>query len=210
MRDGAVDEDTRAVIETLREAVRDSGLTQSAFTHGMGTSAARFSGYLGGASRPSAYFVLRAQRLGRALAAAAEQGLWSSSVAGLEIRKLVVAHEETASIWRLLLRARADLQRILSSDAPALIASWELRPVETGGRRWDTLLAAVTAHEFEAAGQSAPEWTAVEPLDSPWLPAHPLMTADPQMTLSRLEEQTPDWLARFNILVPERHLAITG
>ena len=66
---------------------------------------------------------------------------------------------------------------------------------------FDTLLAVLTAHEFEAAGEDPPGWARAEALAEPWVPEHPFLDRD------EIIEQTRDYLARANIFVPARDLA---
>jgi hypothetical protein len=98
--------------------------------------------------------------------------------------------------WRMLLHGRDHL-RLLLRRQDGSEAAWEAAPGPTGHAGFDTLLA---AHEFEAAGEELPEWTNVEALPDPWIPEHPFLERD------EVIEQTPEYLSRLNVFVPERDL----
>ena len=187
------------VMATLRGAVADSGLSQAAFARALGTSASRMSTYLSGDTRPSAQFFLRAIRLGRALGSAASRGLMSAPVTAIAMREHLLA-DELEWVWRTLLQGRDHLALAIAEEGPALLDAWEAEPVAVGSAGWDALLAAVVAHEHEAADLQAPPWSRREPLAEPWLPEHPFLSP------SRVRRQTPDWLRRQNIYVPARDL----
>jgi transcriptional regulator with XRE-family HTH domain len=193
------DRDTAEVIALLRGAVTSSGLSQAAFARTLGTSAPRLSTYLTGATRPSAQFLLRSQRLGHALGAAAARGLMSAPVAATAMRDYLLAGQ-VEWIWRMLLQGRDHLAAIIEERDQALLDAWEAAPSSIGSTEWDALLAAVAAHEFEVAGLEAPPWSQREPLVDPWMPEHPFLSPD------RVRAQTPDWLSRHNIYVPARDL----
>ena len=194
-----VDRDTAEVMALLREAVTTSGLSQAAFARALGTSAPRLSTYLTGDTRPSAQFLLRARRLGRALGAAAARGLMSSPVTAGAMREYFLS-DEVEWIWRMLLQGRDHLAFIAGERDQVLLDAWEAEPGTVGSAEWDALLAAVAAHELEAAGLQAPAWSLREPLADPWMPAHPFLSPD------RVRAQTPEWLSRQNIYVPARDL----
>lgn len=194
-----VDRDTAAVIALLREAVATSGLSQAAFARALGTSAPRLSTYLTGDTRPSAQLLLRARRLGHALGAAAARGLMSAPVTAAAMREYFLAGE-IEWIWRMLLQGRDHLAAIIAQRDQVLLDAWEAEPGTVGSAEWNALLAAVVAHELEAAGLEAPPWSLREPLADPWLPEHPFLSPD------RVRAQTPDWLRRHNIYVPARDL----
>lgn len=193
------DRDTAAVMALLREAVAISGLSQAAFARALGTSAPRLSTYLTGDTRPSAQLLLRARRLGHALGAAANRGLMSAPVTAAAMREYFLAGE-VEWIWRMLLQGRDHLAAIIAQRDQVLLDAWEAEPGTVGAAEWDALLAAVVAHELEAAGLEAPPWSLCEPLADPWLPEHPFLSPD------RVRAQTPDWLRRHNIYVPARDL----
>lgn len=194
-----VDRDTVEVIALLRGAVTASGLSQAAFARALGTSAPRLSTYLTGDTRPSAQFLIRAQRLGQALGVARARGLMSAPVTAAAMRAYFLAGE-TEWIWRMLLQGRDHLATISTERDQILLDSWEAEPGPVGSAEWDALLAAVVAHEFAAAGLDAPDWSRQQPLAEPWIPEHPFLTPD------RVRAQTPDWLRRHNIYVPARDL----
>ncbi|WP_432504745.1 helix-turn-helix domain-containing protein [Kineococcus arenarius] len=202
-----LDPDTQAVTGLLRAAVTDSGLSQAAFARALGTSAPRLSTYLSGTTCPSARFCARASRLGRALRAAAARGLMSAPTTAALMRRHLLAGE-VEWVWRALLQGRDHLTLLLAEESralqprpgPVLSDSWEAIPGSTGAEGWDALLAAVTAHEFELAGTGAPSWTRREALQEPWTPEHPFLSTE------RVRAQTPAWLRRWNVYVPERDL----
>ena len=194
-----VDRDIADVMALLREAVTTSGLSQAAFARALGTSASRLSTYITGDTRPSAQFLLRARRLGRALGAAAARGLMSAPVTAGAMREYFLAGE-VEWIWRMLLQGRDHLAVIAEEGDQVLLDAWEAEPGTVGSVEWDAVLAAVAAHELEAAGLQAPAWSLREPLADPWMPAHPFLSPD------RVRAQTPRWLSRQNIYVPARDL----
>ena len=190
-----MDRDTAEVSALLRRAARSSGMTNGEFATAVGTSGSRFSTYVTGATRPSAQFLVRAQRIGTSLAAARLLGLPSAPLTARRIRLDLQAAGVEA--WRHLLDGLASLAAVTTSRDPVLLASWEAVPAPTGSQEWDVLLAATAAHYFEAAGHPAPDWTRTAALREPWRPA-PLGTA-------AVEGAGPlvRWLLPFNILVPE-------
>lgn len=122
----------------------------------------------------------------------------SAPVTAREIRwALRTGREEWA--WRMLLQGRDHLREALTKG-PSISDAWEAAPAGTGSRSWDTLLAALAAHEFEQAGLEAPEWTVVDALAEPWGFPHPFLSDD------RVRAQTPPWLAEWNIYLPARDL----
>lgn len=194
-----MDRDTLTVIALLREAVASSGLSQAGFARALGTSASRISTYLSGGTRPSARFLIRAQRLGRALSACAERGMMSAPATAAAMRAYLLAGE-IEWVWRMLLQGRDHLAFSLADESDQSVAAWEAEPGTTGSTGWDTLLAALAAHEFERAGLEAPPWALSDPLIESWMPDHPFLGPE------RIVAQTPDWLRRRNIYVPERDL----
>lgn len=194
-----IDRDTRAVMDILRGAMASSGLSQTAFARALATSSPRVSTYLAGSTRPSAHFLMRARRLGRALGAAASSGLMSAPVAATAMRRYYLAGD-VDWIWRMLLQGRDHLRLALISGEQDLVDAWEAEPNTIGAREWDALLAAVVCHEFELAGVESPAWSRIDPLREPWMPVHPFLSP------GRVHAQTPDWLRQLNIYVPERDL----
>lgn len=197
------DRDSAEVIALLREAVTISGLSQAGFARALGTSASRLSTYLTGDTRPFAQFLVRAQRLSRALAEARVQGLMSAPATAAAMRGYFLAGE-TEWIWRMLLQGRDHLNVIAGEPdellRQVLLGAWEAEPTPVGSAEWDALLAAVAAHELEEAGLEPPAWSLRSPLRTPWMPEHPFLTPD------RIREQTPEWLRQRNIYVPARDL----
>ena len=210
--DTTLDRDTQAVTALLHAATTASGLSQAGFARALGTSPPRLSTYLNGSTHPSAQFCMRAHRLGHALSAAAARGLMSAPATATLMRRHLLAGE-TEWVWRMLLQGRDHLALMLGEQAPhhgpgaaaadhgpALADSWEASPMSTGAEGWDALLAAVTAHQFDLAAVTAPVWTRREALQTPWMPEHPFLSTE------RVQAQTPTWLRRWNIYIPERDL----
>lgn len=198
-----LDRDTQAVIDALERSVAISGLSQAAFARAVGTSAPRMSTYLTGATRPSAWFCVRAHRLAKALADARERRLMSAPEAAAEIRRALRAGEQEWA-WRMLLQGRDHLRLMFTDPAYTdvdLIGSWEAGPGPTGNAGFDALLAALASHEFDEAGIPTPEWTQIDPLEEDWQPPHPFLSPE------RVVARTPQWLRRLGIYVPERDLA---
>lgn len=190
-----MDKDSRAVVEQLGRAVVASGLSQAAFATALGTSPSRFSTYRSGKTKPTAQFFLRAGRISRALHAAHERRIMTAPATAAAVRE--ASDDDWA--WRMLLQGRDHL-RLLLQRHDGSEAAWEAAPGTTGHASFDVLIAVLTAHEFEAAGEVPPEWTKVEALPDPWIPEHPFLDRD------EIIEQTPDYLARVNIFVPARDL----
>lgn len=194
-----LDRDTLQVIATLREALDASGLSQAGFARALGTSPSRLSTYLTGSSRPTAHFLIRANRIGHALATAQQAGLMSAPATATAMRTQARA-SQTPWIWRMLLQGRDHLVEILARGDQVILDAWEAQPGGAGSEEWTALLAAVTAHTFEEADQTPPAWTTMPPLASPWSPEHPFLSPD------RVRDLTPEWLRRRNLYVPARDL----
>ena len=191
-----MDKDSQAVSELLNRALAESGLSQAAFATALGTSASRFSTYRSGRTKPTAQFFLRAGRIAQALRAAREYRIMTAPATATAIRE--ASDEDWA--WRMLLQGRDHL-RLLLRRHDGSEAAWEAAPGSTGQAGFDILLAVLTAHEFEAAGEDPPEWSRAEALSEPWIPEHPFLERD------EIIEQAPDYLAQANIFVPARDLA---
>lgn len=193
-----MDADTREVVEALDAALTDSGLSQQAFAAALGTSASRLSTYRSGKVVPSAPLFLRALRLAGALRGAREKGLMTAPGSAAKIREALREGDETWA-FKMALQARDHLRLILET-LPALAGAWEARPRSTGSAGWDTLLAALTAHEFETHGFAAPEWTKGPGLEEPWV------LDSPRLDERQIRERTPAWLAERGIYANERDL----
>ncbi|WP_405063439.1 helix-turn-helix transcriptional regulator [Kribbella sp. NBC_01505] len=191
-----MDKDTQAVADLLNQALAESGLSQAAFAAALGTSASRFSTYRSGKTKPTAQFVLRAARLAHALCKAREYRIMSAPVTATAIRE--ASDDDWA--WRMLLQGRDHL-RLLLDRHDGSEAAWEAAPGPTNEAGFDALLAVLTAHEFEAAGEDPPEWSIIEALPDPWIPEHPFLER------AEIIDETPDYLARANIYIPARDLA---
>ncbi|MEV4266403.1 helix-turn-helix transcriptional regulator [Kribbella sp. NPDC049584] len=190
-----MDRDSQAVSELLNRALTESGLSQTAFAHALRTSASRLSTYRSGRTKPTAQFVMRAGRIAHALHEAREHRIMTAPATATAIRE--ATDDDWA--WRMLLQGRDHL-RLLLRRQDGSEAAWEAAPGPTGQAGFDTLLAALAAHEFEAAGEKPPDWTNVEALRDPWIPEHPFLDHD------EIIEQTPEYLSRLNVFVPERDL----
>lgn len=197
-----MNEDNLAVVNGLRDALADSGLTQSEFAVALGTSASRFSAYLAGKTTPSAAFYLRALRIAASLKAARGQGWMTPQSAAREIRR---ALRQGDNLWalKMTLQGRDHLRELLHARGEAATA-WTATPRTTGDRKWDALLAAVTEHEFDAADRVPPEWTETKDkrlgAQDHWvLPSLLLDEAG-------IRAATPDWLAEHGIYAAERDL----
>jgi hypothetical protein len=103
-------------------------------------------------------------------------------------------------LWRMLLQGRDHLAAAIEENDQVLLDAWEARPGSIGSAEWDALLAVVVAHHLETADLEAPARSLRQPLLEPWIPEHPFLTPD------RVRAQTPDWLSRQNIYVPDRDL----
>jgi transcriptional regulator with XRE-family HTH domain len=190
-----MDKDTRVVSAQLNRALAESGLSQAAFAAVLSTSASRFSTYRSGKTKPSAQFCLRAGRIGHALNEARGRRLMTAPATAAAIRE--AADEDWA--WKMLLQGRDHL-RLMLTRQDGSEAAWEAAPATTGQAGFDTLLAVLTAHEFEAAGEDPPDWTRNKGLPEPWIPEHPFLERE------EIIEETPDYLARANVFVPAREL----
>ena len=194
-----MDTDTSACIQALNEALAKSGLTQAAFAAALGTSASRLSTYRSGKVSPTATFFLRATRIAQNLHDARQRGWMTSPRAASAIAD---ALRQTDEMWafKMALQGRDHLRQLLH-ESPDLRGAWEAAPPSTGSEEWNTLLAALAAHEFQEAGHDAPRWTHRPALPRPW-------TLDsPRLTETQIHEQTPDWLAEWRIFATARDLA---
>ncbi|WP_432574032.1 hypothetical protein [Kineococcus sp. SYSU DK005] len=88
----------------------------------------------------------------------------------------------------------------LMGPQPDLLDAWEAAPTSTCHPGFDTLLAALTAHEHHDAGSTPPTWAHPQPLPQPWIPQHPFLSPE------RVKAQTPPWLRQLNVYVPRRDL----
>lgn len=193
-----LDEDRSTVVSALRDAVRRSGLTQGAFACAIGTSAPRLSSYLTGGVVPSAVVYLRILRVANALAGAAAAG-WLSAPATAAAAAAATAAGDEGWAFVVVLQGRDHLRELLPTQ-PELVSAWEAAPRSTQSARWDVLLAAVTAHEFDAAGRRAPRWTRKPSLVEPWV------LPSPRLSTGEVRARTPAWLAEKGVYVTERDL----
>ena len=193
-----VDRDTALVIEGLRAALQNSGLSQAGFARALETSASRFSTYLSGVTSPSAAFFMRARRLAHGLNVAGHLRRATPGSTGNAVR---AALEEGDEVWalKMVLQGRDDLRALLSEGGAGADA-WECGPGALGEQAWDALLSAVVAHEFESAGQVAPPWTRRGAGTGPWVFANPYFDAD------EVRRRTPSWLADRGVHLVGRDL----
>jgi len=191
-----MDRDAATVVAALDEARAASGLPAGDFAVALGTSPSRFSTYRTGRTKPTAQFLVRAQRIGQALASARSRRLMSS----LDTAAAIAAAADTDSVWRMLLQGRDHL-RLMLHDSDGSAASWEPAPGSTGRTEWNALLAALAGQEFRADGEAPPGWCAASrPLLAAWVSDHPFLSADEVIAA------TPDFLKDLNIFVPARDL----
>jgi transcriptional regulator with XRE-family HTH domain len=203
----AIDQDTQTVIDALNAAQQTSGLDQASFARALGTSPSRYSTYRTGTTAPSAAFLMRAVRIGAALAEARRAGVPSSLGAADSIRAALRPTDPPdddgeADLWAftLVLEARDRVVDTITHH-PGLVGCWDA-VASTGDARWDALLAAVVGQAFTAAGLPAPRWTTVERrLDIAWMPVDSLRFSPEQV-----RDHTPTWLADRNIFVADTDL----
>ncbi|WP_285320805.1 helix-turn-helix transcriptional regulator [Pseudarthrobacter sp. lyk4-40-TYG-27] len=79
------------------------------------------------------------------------------------------------------------------------------RPISTGRKRWDTLLARTFAYKCHQYGLQEPDWTTTPPLESKWY-ATPRKHVSPAWKL-RMAERTPVEFAEANIAFDPANLA---
>ena len=197
-----MDEDTRAVIQGLEQALADSGLTQAEFAAALGTSAPRFSAYRTGKTMPSAAFYLRARRMAAGLKAARDRGWMTPQSTSRAINRAIRKGDELWAL-KMTLQGRDHLRELLRQNSPASKA-WTAAPRTTGERKWDALLAALTKHEFEAAGHQPPRWADADAkrLEEPDEWVLPSLLFDD----AEVRAATPHWLAEHGVYAAERDL----
>lgn len=197
-----MEESAREVVEGLNAALRDSGLTQAEFATALGTSASRFSAYRSGKTVPSAAFYLRALRLARNVQRARTRGWMTPQSAARQIRRALRAADDLMAL-KMALQGRDHLRELLRTHDRASEA-WATAPRTTGDRRWDALLAALTARAFAEAGHEAPVWTGA---DSRRLGGQ-IEWVIPSLLFSEEEvrARTPPWLAEHGIYAAEHDL----
>jgi len=188
-------EERAEVAAALRDSLRRSALTQAAFARHLGTSATRLSTYLAGTTIPSAALYLRALRLGAAFEGVREQGLMTPDDAAEAVDRALADGDEDFAL-RMILRARDDLHAS-GPGSGEMRRVWERRAKRIEDERFDTLLRVIVAHEF---GELAPAWAAGARLEHDWI------VTDPFRDAATIRAQTPDWLARARIFIPERGL----
>lgn len=193
-----MDQDTRAVIARLNEAVAKSGLSMRQFARALGTSPSRFSSYSSGKVSPSAAFLLRAERIADALAQARRDSIPTAIDAINSIRRAASQGDDDWT-YALALEARDRLRDILERRE-SLAAAWEAQPPSNLDVRWKTLLAAFVSHEFDEAGLPIPRWASTARLDHEWVLDTPRLSDD------EIKRQTPEWLAERNIFIAEKDL----
>lgn len=195
-QDGGMDRDEQAVATRIRLAHELSDLSLRQFARALGTSHARLSAYCTGATMPSAAFLLRAERIAEALRRAGAAGALTPAMAAKQIMDYADHAPETA--YAMALDARDLLRNYLQFD-PGLADAWEAHPPAIS-EQWDTLLAALVAHEFVDAGLPEPRWARGRRLETEWV-----MVA-PRLDRETTQRQTPDWLADRNIFIAAKDL----
>lgn len=186
------------MVEGLRAALQDSGLSQAGFARALETSASRLSTYLSGSTSPSAAFFIRARRLAAGLKVARQLRRATPGSTGIAVRAALGEGDEVWAL-KMVLQGRDDLRALLSAGGAGADA-WECDPGPLGELAWDALLSAVVAHEFESAGRVAPRWTRREAKKGPWIFANPYFDAD------EVRRRTPPWLADRGVFLAGRDL----
>jgi transcriptional regulator with XRE-family HTH domain len=187
------------VASGLRSALAEAGLTQEAFARLLGTSRPRLSAYLNGRTMPSAALYLRALRTAAALQSAQLHGWMTPDATVTEVNDALNTGDD---IWafKLIIQARDHLATMLDADDPAADA-WLLRSHPISDPRYDALLAALVAHEFEQHDPiRTPEWTETPPLHTDWIQPNVRRGVDWTRT------HTPTWLARRGIYISTHDL----
>lgn len=182
----------------MAAAQRRSGLGLEAFAVAVGTSAARMSAYHSGHTIPSAVLFQRARRIADALHEANRLGVMTPPITA-DLMAAALRAGDPGWAWKLLLQARDDL-RLAFDHYPEVVPGWGAGPRTTASARWDTLLAALVAHEFLETGRAVPPWTELAPLDADWVYLHPGLTA------GEVRERTPAWLRPWRIFTPAQDL----
>lgn len=153
-----------SVMDSLREARRQRGLTQREVAEVMGTTQSAVARMEGGGVSP---------RLGTVSAYAAVVG--SELTAGppdllgecVEHVRRALALDDPDTALRALVQFIDDALRVTSVDAVLL-----REPPSSGDRRWDAAVAAAAAWVARRRACDAPGWTAAPSrfLDGPWFP----------------------------------------
>lgn len=193
------DRDTQAVVDALRAAIKASGLPQYAFARATGTSPSRLSAYLHGTTAPSATYLMKAQRIGNALAKAHAEHVPTPLDAAASLRSALETAKRPSSVLRYALETRDRLRDTLE-HRPHLADAWDARAT-IDQPEWDALFAAIVEHEFTAAGRPAPEWSNRPPLEREWIVAKGRRSED------EIRSCTPAWLRSKGILLAEADLA---
>lgn len=193
-----VDRDAALVVEGLRDALQNSGLSQAGFARALETSASRFSTYMSGSTSPSAAFFVRARRLGYGLKVAGLLRRATPGSTGIAVRAALGEGDEVWAL-KMVLLGRDDLRALLLAGGVGADA-WECDPGALGDLAWDALLSAVVAHEFESAARVVPRWTRRGAGTGPWVFANPYFDAD------EVRRRTPPWLAERGVLLAGRDL----
>lgn len=193
------------MIDVLTSAWAGSGVSQASFAAALGTSQPRLSTYITGRVMPSAALLVRAQRLGDALQRVHGLHLMSAVDTAVALRQLFRGSSRSRparyerEALRTLLQGRDHLKLVLEAH-PELTLAWHARPRSVGRLEWDALLGALTAHEFDQVGSSAPSWCQQPELPEPWV--YPSALLSP----AEVQARTPGWLAERNVHVAERDL----
>lgn len=191
---------SEAVVAGLRQALEQGGLSQAEMARALGTSASRFSTYMTGVTVPSAALYVRAQQMGEAMAAGQQRG-WLTPLRAVRAIRAAVSEGDRTWALRLVLQCRDHLGLALADPGANAVTAWAVDPGSTSACDLDALLAGVVSHEFDAAGQPAPDWASPKGLGGPW------QFASPFLTPAEVEEATPPWLKARGVLVAARDLA---
>lgn len=193
-----LDHDTQAVVDALGAAIKSSGLPQYAFAKATGTSPSRLSSYLHGTTAPSAIYLMKAQRIGNALAEARAEQVPTPLDAAASLNHALKTATRPSGVLRYALEARDRLRDTLA-HRPHLADAWHAKAT-IGQPEWDALFAAIIEHEFTVAGRPAPQWSKRPPLEQEWIPAKGRRSED------EIRSTTPEWLRSKGILLAEADL----
>lgn len=187
--------DEVAALAEFESAAELATLSPRAFAASLEVSSTRLAAYRSGAAVMSAGDLLRAKRIGSALAQASERGWQAPPAAGLTVSHAVAFNDPVAA-FRACLSARDGLREAFATRTA--VDAWEAAPYSPMDPTWTTLLAALVDREHEVHDHRPPRWT-MRPqlfLREPWAP--PTGTSRPAHEVRRL---TPGWLAARGVYV---------
>ncbi len=192
-------EEREQVAEALQAALADSGLTQHAFAHLIGTSRPRLSAYLNARTMPSAALYQRILRTAAGLSSARRHGWMTPDRTSDKVDEALRAGDEDWA-FKLVIQARDQLRAMLAGSDPAADA-WLLRSAAISDPRYDALLAALVQQEFEQSSHPLrPGWTEDAHLSSAW--TQPNLRRGEKWT----RQHTPPWLAQRGIFIADLDL----